>query len=204
MHHYSRSPGAYVPGIDRRFELVHASGFPTISPDGRFLAVSERAPSNDRMALVIWDTDGTNPRRVYRDEGNVMGLDWSRDGQWLAFGAGAFLARRTSDPARIMIMRSDGSDAHAVTKEPGNAGFPSWSPDATQLVYRFWTDNEVGAGLRIVDVATGKSRVLTTEYDTLPAWSPKGARSCLRATRAMSASATTNSISTASVPMVPA
>ena len=174
MHHYSRSPGAHVPGIDRRFELVHASGFPAISPDGRFIAVSERAPSNDRMALVIWDTDGTNPRRVYRDEGNVMGLEWSRDGRWLAFGAGAFFGRRTSDPARIMIMRPDGSDAHAVTKEPGNAGFPSWSPDGTQLVYRFWTDNEVGAGLRIVDVKTGTSRVLTTEYDTLPAWSPKG------------------------------
>jgi len=29
-------------------------------------------------------------------------------------------------------------------------------------------------GLRIVDVLTGKSRVLTTEYDTLPVWSPKG------------------------------
>ena len=94
------------------------------------------------MALVMWDADGTNPRRVYRDEVTVMGLEWSRDGRWLAFGAGSFFGRRTSQPAEIMIMRPDGSDAHAVTMGPGNSGFPSWSPDGTEIVYRFWTDNE--------------------------------------------------------------
>ena len=174
MHHYSNTPGTELLGIvdDPGFELVHASGWPAVSPDGRTLVVSERTPRDDRMALVMWDTDGTNPRRVYRDDVTVMGLEWSRDGRWLVFGAGNFFGRRTTDPAQIMIMKPDGSDAHAVTKGPGNAGFPSWSPDGTQIVYRFWTDNAQGAGLRIVDVATGESRVLTAEYDTLPLWSP--------------------------------
>ena len=176
MHHYSNAPGTELLGIidDPDFELVHASGWPAVSPDGRTLAVSERTPSGDRMALVLWNTDGTNPRRVYRDDVTVMGLEWSRDGRWLVFGAGSFFERRTIEPSQIMVMRPDGSDAHAVTKGPGNAGFPSWSPDGTQIVYRLWTDNEQGEGLRIVDVATGESRVLTTEYDTLPLWSPKG------------------------------
>ena len=176
MHHYSNTPGRAVVGVvdDPGFELVHASGWPAVSPDGRTLVVSERTPSGDRMALVVWDTDGTNPRRVYRDDVTVMGLEWSRDGRWLTFGAGSFFGRRTTEPAQIMIMRPDGSDAHAVTKGPGNAGFPSWSPDGTQIVYRFWTDNEQGEGLRIVDVVTSESRVLTREYDTLPIWSPNG------------------------------
>ena len=77
MHHYSRTPGEKLPGIDPRFELVFASGFPAVSPDGSTIAVSERAPSSDRMALVMWDTDGTNPRRVYSDEVTLMGLEWS-------------------------------------------------------------------------------------------------------------------------------
>ena len=180
MHHYSNMPGAELLGTvdDPGFELVYASGWPAVSPDGRTLVVSERTGrafrSDDRMALVMWNTDGTNPRRVYRDDVTVMGLEWSRDGRWLAFGAGGFFSQRTTKPSQIMIMRPDGSDASAVTKGSANAGFPSWSPDGTQIVYRLWTTNEQGEGLRIVDVATGESRVLTTEYDTLPAWSPKG------------------------------
>ena len=176
MHHYSNTPGRPLHGIvaEPGFELAHASGWPAVSPDGRTLVVSERTPSGDRMALVLWDVDGTNPRRVYQDDVTVMGLEWSRDGHWLTFGAGGFFLDRSRQPAEIMIMKADGSDVHAVTSGPGNAGFPSWSPDGTEIVYRYWTENERGEGLRIVDVATGKSRVLTTEYDTLPFWSPKG------------------------------
>ena len=176
MHHYTNTPGKALLGIvdDPGFELMHASGFPAVSPDGRTLVVSERTPTDDRMALVMWDIDGTNPRRVYSDDVTVMGLEWSRDGEWLTFGAGGFFLQRRSAPAQIMIMRPDGSEAHAVTGVSGNAGFPSWSPDGSQIVYRYWTNNEQGEGLRIVDVVTGECRVLTTQYDTLPQWSPKG------------------------------
>ena len=176
MHHYTNTPGAKLLGTveDPGFELVHASGWPAISPDGKTLVVSERTPSGDRMALVMWDADGTNPRRVYQDDVTVMGLEWTRDGEWLAFGAGAFFGGRTSQPAQIWRIRPDGSEPHAVTDEPGNAGFPSVSPDGTQVVFRYWTDNEAGEGLRIADIATGEVRVLTTDYDTLPQWSPKG------------------------------
>ena len=176
MHHYTNTPGTKLLGTvdDPGFELVHASGWPAASPDGRTLVVSERSPSSDRMALVMWDADGTNPRRVYSEDVTLMGLEWSRDGRWLTFGAGSFFEQRTSKPAQITIVRPDGTDARAVTSGAGNAGFPSWSPDGTMIVYRFWTDNERGEGLRIVDVATGTSRVLTTEYDTLPHWSPVG------------------------------
>ena len=172
MHHYSRPPGAKLLSRDPQVELVYGSGFPAVSPDGARIAVSERTPSSDRSALVVWDTTGENPHRIYSDTRNVMGLDWSRDGRWIAFGAGTFFLERAKQPARIMVIRPDGSDARAVTSGPGNAGFPSWSPDGTQIVYRYWTDQ--AEGLRIVTVATGAVRTLTTGYDTLPVWSPKG------------------------------
>jgi Tol biopolymer transport system component len=176
MHHYSRAPGEKLLSRDTRFELVYGSGFPAVSPDGKFIAVSERVPDGggDRTSLVLWDTNGTNPRRVYRDQRNVMGLEWSRDGRWIAFGLGSFFLQRSSRPAQIMVIKPDGSGVRAVTSGPGNAGFPSWSPDGAEIVYRFWT--ETAGGLRIVNVATGAVRTLTTEYDTLPSWSPKGDR----------------------------
>ena len=37
-----------------------------------------------------------------------------------------------------MMVKPDGSGARALTTGPGNAGFPSWSPDGRQVVYRFW------------------------------------------------------------------
>ena len=124
MHHYSNTPGRRLLGTVAKpgFELVHASGWPAVSPDGRTLVVSERTPSADRMALVLWDVDGTNPRRVYQDDVTVMGLEWSRDGRWLTFGAGAFFLGRSRQPAEIMIMKADGSEVRAVTSGPGNAG----------------------------------------------------------------------------------
>ena len=173
MHHYSRMPGAKALNYDTRFELVFGSGFPAVSPDGRVIALSERTPDSDRSSLVLWDADGGNPRRIYHDAINVMGLQWSPDGQRIAFGAGGFFDLRTKVPARIMSIKPDGSDQRAVTSGAGNAGFPSWSPDGSQIVYRYWT--EQGAqGLRIVNVAAGAVRTLTTGYDTLPVWSPKG------------------------------
>ena len=41
-------------------------------------------------------------------------------------------------------------------------------------MYRFWSDR--AGGLRIMNVADGKIRTLTTGYDNFPMWSPKGDR----------------------------
>lgn len=172
----ARLPGSAVSGRDPRFELVFGSGFPAVSPDGRQLVVSERTrrgSPDDRTALAVWNTDGTNPRRIFRAEGSAMSPHWSSDGQWIVFGAGNFFLARTR-PAQVMIVKPDGSEARALTTGPGNAGFPSWSPDAKQVVYRFWTD--AAGGLRIVNVADGAVRTLTTGYDNFPGWSPKGDR----------------------------
>jgi Tol biopolymer transport system component len=171
-----RSPGHPIAGSDPRFELVYASGFPAVSPDGRQLVVSERTARgrpDDRTALAVWETDGTNPRRIYRADASVMGPQWSHDGRWIVFGAGSFFLDRIK-PAHVMIVKPDGSDLRPLTTGPGNAGFPSWSPDGTRVVYRFWTDR--AGGLRVVDVADGATRTLTTGYDNFPVWSPKGDR----------------------------
>lgn len=169
-----RSPGPALFGRDPRFELVFASGFPAVSPDGRQLVVSERTGRgrpDDRTGLAVWDTDGTNPRRIFRAEGSAMAPQWSPDGRWIAFGAGSFFLERVN-PGRVMVVRPDGRDARPLTTGSGNAGFPSWSPDGQQVVYRVWSN--AAEGLRIMNVADGVVRTLTTDYDNFPSWSPKG------------------------------
>ena len=102
-----------------------------------------------------------------------MAPQWSADGQWIVFGAGSYFLDRVR-PAQVMVVRPDGSDARSITTGSGNAGFPSFSPDGTQVVYRFWTDT--AGGLRVVDLADGAVRTLTTGYDNFPVWSPDGDR----------------------------
>ena len=183
----ARTPGGSLYSGDSQYDLRFASGFPAVSPDGRQLAVSERTgrgTPDDRTSLVVWNSDGTNPRRIFHVEGSLMSPNWSADGQWIVFGAGTYFVPRAARPAQIMVVRPDGSGAHALTTGAGNSGFPSWSPDGKQVVYRFW--EEAGsspangptpgraAGLRILHMSDGAVRTLTTGYDNFPCWSKKG------------------------------
>ena len=170
-----RAPGEVLAGRDPGFELRYASGFPAASPDGRRLVVSERTGRgrpDDRTGLAVWGTDGADPRRIFRGDGSVMSPQWSSDGEWIVFGAGGYFGARRTRPGRVMVVRPDGSDPRAVTEGPLNAGFPSFSPDGGEVVYRVWGDT--AEGLRIVSLADGTVRTLTTGYDNFPAWSPRG------------------------------
>ena len=171
-----RSPGEVLASRDPDYELVYASGFPAVSPDGRHLVVSERTGRgrpDDRTQLALWTTDGTEPRRIFRAEGSALAPQWSAAGDWIVFGVGNYFLARTR-PGQVMMVRPDGSAARVLTTGPGNAGFPSFAPDGSAVVYRFWSDT--AGGLRIVNLADGKVRTLTTDYDNFPVWSPRGDR----------------------------
>ena len=171
-----RSPGGALAGRDPEFELVYASGFPAVSTDGQRLVVSERTGRgrpDDRTALVVWKTDGTNPQRIFRAEGSALAPQWSYDGRWIVFGVGNYFLERTR-PAQVMMVKPDGSEARTLTTGSDNGGFPSFSPDGTEVVYRFWS--HTAGGLRIMNVADGTIRTSTTGYDNFPSWSPQSGR----------------------------
>ena len=113
-----------------------------------------------------------------------MSPQWSPDGRWIVFGAGAYFVARATQPAQVMMVRADGSEVRTLTTGPGNSGFPNWSPDGKQVVFRFWNDAASAsspngptpgraAGLRIVNLSDGAVRTLTTGYDNVPCWSAK-------------------------------
>jgi len=183
----ARTPGAPLYGRDPQVDLRFASGFPAVSADGRQVAVSERTGRgnpDDRTALVVWNADGTNPRRLFRAPGSLMSPQWSPDGRWIVFGAGAYFVARATQPAQVMMVKADGSEVRTLTTGAGNSGFPNWSPDGKQVVFRFWNDAAGAsppngptpgraAGLRIVNLSDGAVRTLTTGYDNFPCWSAK-------------------------------
>lgn len=152
------------------YEYRYTDVFPVVARDGK-LVVTEKAVSDG--AISIMDADGSNKQRVFTAAGSAAFQPaWSPDGQWIAFGVGGFLQGRKTKPAKVMVMRRDGTGVRELTGDSLNAGFPSWSPDGKRIVYRVWGGQ--AWGLRIVDVESRSVKVLTTEYDNLPFWSPDG------------------------------
>ena len=153
------------------YEYRYTDVFPTLANDGK-LVVTEKAVSDGTISIM--DADGSNKQRIYSaGSGAAFAPAWSPNGEWIAFGLGGYLQARRTKPATIMLVRRDGTGLRELTPDSLNAGFPSWSPDGTRIVYRFWGATE---GLRILDVATGAVQVITTAYDNMPFWSPDGSR----------------------------
>ncbi|WP_285566608.1 hypothetical protein [Streptomyces sp. RTGN2] len=168
---------SWDPDWDYRFCDV----FPALSKDGR-LAITNKQLGNS--SIVTMRPDGSDQKVVF--DTATSGLDqvmvqhglagafrptWSHDGKWIAFGLGGWFQTRATTNAVLVRVPSDGSSHQVLTDGTTNAGFPSYSEDGNRIVYRVWGDEK---GLRILDLKTGATTVLTTESDNLPDWSWDG------------------------------
>ena len=170
---------------DPSYEFRYTDVFPSFSKDGTLLVTNKDVDSS----IVTMNADGSNKRLVFKSstpcakgpegptgpcgamDGVAFAPSWSPDGQWIVFGFGGYLRMRMTAVAKIMIIRRDGTGLQELTPGTPNTGFPGFSPDGKEIVYRAWAKNE--DGLRIMNLATHEVRVLTTELDNLPGWSPQ-------------------------------
>jgi Tol biopolymer transport system component len=154
---------------DSKYEYRYTDVFPSFSIDGKLLLTEK----DDNSSIAIMDADGSSKKRIFNaGDGEAFFPNWSPDGQWVAFGYGGYFQDRKTKAAKIMIVKRDGTGLTDLTDGTPNAGFPAWSSDGKQIVYRVWSKDE--HGLRIMNIANRSVKVLTNEYDNLPDWSPDG------------------------------
>lgn len=169
---------------DPEWEYRHVDVFPLLSNDG-WLVFTEKQLGDS--SIVVMRPDGSERRVVFESSGRGldtrrvrMGLagafqpSWSPDGQWITFGFGYWFFQRDQETAAVWRVRRDGTGAEQLTDGSVHSGFPSYSADGREIVFRVWSAEE--KGLRILNLDTREVRVLTTGYDNLPGWSPDGSR----------------------------
>jgi Tol biopolymer transport system component len=155
--------------------------FPAICPKSGKLAITDLdfPFGNPTASVSVMNPDGTDRKKVFqRQDGASLVPTWSPDCQWIAFGFGTFFGGRGFAPAHIHMVKVDGSENKEVLSGKFNVGFPTWSPDGKTIIYRTWGDetSKEARGLRALTLADHSVKVLTTEWDNFPFYSPSGDR----------------------------
>jgi serine/threonine protein kinase/WD40 repeat protein len=164
------------PTLDGSFErLTSRSGeelFPTVSPDGEFVAYASVAAGN--WDIYLQRIGGERPINLTDDSASAdTEPAYSPDGRTIAF-------RSERDGGGIFVMGATGENVKRVSTIGHN---PSWSPSGGEILInedpiidpmaRSGTKGQLWA----IEVASGKRRPLTTPMDAVQAsWSPNGHR----------------------------
>jgi Tol biopolymer transport system component/tRNA A-37 threonylcarbamoyl transferase component Bud32 len=138
-------------------------GEPVPSRDGKRLFVEGWQP---RAELVRYDTR-SGQYSPYLSGISAMGLDFSRDGEWVAY----------NDFADDTVWRSkvDGTQKLQLTSPPMQAYLPRWSPDGKQIAL-FGHPPDEPSHLYVIPAAGGVPELIYRSGTNLadPNWSPDG------------------------------
>ncbi len=163
------------PLTPRAIAMAPIVGHAVASPTGAVAAVVVELDTRTHIELV--PLDGGTPRRLTADVApggaslwGARDLDWSPDGQRLAFVAAV------DDRQNVWTIETETGDLVRVTNYNWPDRTPRWSPDGASLAVVTEVDGQDWIG--VVDAAGSWPRRLTDLACTSdePAWSPDGSR----------------------------
>jgi dipeptidyl aminopeptidase/acylaminoacyl peptidase len=163
---------------------VHAVAHPAISPDGRFVAFSERPPEGEPAVWLV-PIEGGTPQRITWGVNGDERPRWHPNAREIAFLSDRGAGRQ------VFLTEMDREQAFPLTHFPGGALDLAWAPDGTQLAVIAAAPKPAGGGPlteRIEGSGTELWLVQTGEWApperltdgpvrvAEPVWSPDGGR----------------------------
>lgn len=159
---------------------------PVWSPDGRQVAfgVNGTSPINPERSAAgseVWIVTLADGSITVLPDLLATDLEWSPDGSLLAIASGAYgVVRGEALQDGLIHLFRPASGAVRSLEATGGAVELTWSPDGRHIAYA-GVDRTAGDDrreLRVIDVETGRQRVLAARYGILhgigPVWSPDG------------------------------
>ena len=148
------------------------------SPDGSRIAFTSSRDGNPEIYLA--SVDGSDQHRLTSDHAPDEGPAWSPDGSRILFTS----YRDGADPltlgqgnAEIFTVGTEGSGPTNLTNDPEWDGYPSWSPDGSQIAFSI--NNGVEFDLYVMRADGTERRLLAgvagangIANDCCPAWRP--------------------------------
>jgi Tol biopolymer transport system component len=131
---------------------------PSISPDGSKVAVRGRDNQSDTDHL--WILEGTEASRITKNEGAERHMIWSPDGTQIAYSI-----QNQGGVSNLYVRQGDGSgrDRAIIESEGVHKWYPSWTPDASTVVFHTNNPDTQARDLWHVSVATGETTVLVDD-----------------------------------------
>jgi Tol biopolymer transport system component len=147
-----------------------AGAFPAFSPDGRRVALT----GGSFARLDVMNLDGTGRKTLHQGSTRALfSVSWAHHGDRIAFSLGPVF-QGPGGKVDIATIRPDGSDYQTVTHDPGNDGFPAFSPDGREIVFRSGRGGSKNLYIMAAD-GTNPRRLTEGKWtDTMCDWSPTG------------------------------
>lgn len=132
-----------------------------------YVSVSDTL-KNPVRTLEVADSDGFNPKPLFRSSFPLMSPAWSPDGKKIAF------VSFEKDRPSVNVVDVITGRLEKITQYPGINGAPAWSPNGRTLAVVLSKDGS--PKIYTVDVVTKQLTKVTegTGIDTEPSWSPDG------------------------------
>lgn len=137
---------------------INSATSPTFSPDGRRIAFLSNASGSPQ--IWIKDLPGGEPRQVTNLADPVGSVFWSPTGDWLAYTVAPGGGLNT----QIYVMRRDGTATRRLSAGgKDNNGLGGWTRDGTALMADTNKDHPAARDPGLIDVATGRWRMLAAD-----------------------------------------
>jgi eukaryotic-like serine/threonine-protein kinase len=159
--------------------LPGAETFPTLSPDGNYVAFTWSGEHNNDDIYVQLINSNSPPRRLTENPASEFSPAWSPDGQWIAF-----LRGRTPGKCELRLIAPLGGPerpvgAIQVRNSYVAPPYLSWFPDSRAIAVVDSVGPDKPEALFVISLATGEKHQLTEppphqRGDTNPAVSPDG------------------------------